>query len=532
MDFGGDCDIIDEEEINHLFSSQADLALMQEDLPLNAGAIHPGGHNDIVGGSAVGHAPPLTTRAVKSSLQRFIDGSMYSNLILPSFRPSGSPMDSAESTLVDSNVLSSIADSEFGNDICGDLGAVAVHTLREESTSLTIITTCGEDGMVLCGMGAESDDEEFVFSGLTSESTAAVCGHNFKAEDDNTDNHDEPKVSQTNGGILPHHVKSPTSQRQDLAERLTSPIVPATWLARVRHDGEERLTLAAATALTTSPRDNLQQQQSSAAAGSAADIRSPTISKQRSGCSCQRTKCLKLYCECFSAGKTCLPSDGSSEEGTCNCRDCGNTPSDIGSVQRQAAIVKSLTTKSRTYRPRTQMAHAEGFVENLHPNILHRNTTTTSTPLSLKKIDLNSPAALISQASDSSASLTNEGVRDKASLPQLPPPPRCFCKKSRCIKLYCDCFTAGLYCEDGRCKCTDCQNMGLKSSGEISDTAAFSSPKALGAFESSEFPVTTAFTTPAAPPKRKHQPQGTGTLKHKKSRRSVFTVSCSQNIPK
>jgi hypothetical protein len=33
---------------------------------------------------------------------------------------------------------------------------------------------------------------------------------------------------------------------------------------------------------------------------------------------------------------------------------------------------------------------------------------------------------------------------------------RCSCKKSKCLKLYCECFMAQVYC-DG-CQCTDCLN--------------------------------------------------------------------------
>lgn len=32
----------------------------------------------------------------------------------------------------------------------------------------------------------------------------------------------------------------------------------------------------------------------------------------------------------------------------------------------------------------------------------------------------------------------------------------CHCKKSKCLKLYCDCFAAGLYCTN--CQCVACAN--------------------------------------------------------------------------
>jgi len=29
--------------------------------------------------------------------------------------------------------------------------------------------------------------------------------------------------------------------------------------------------------------------------------------KKKAGCICKKTKCLKMYCECFSSGKLCTP---------------------------------------------------------------------------------------------------------------------------------------------------------------------------------------------------------------------------------
>ena len=34
----------------------------------------------------------------------------------------------------------------------------------------------------------------------------------------------------------------------------------------------------------------------------------------------------------------------------------------------------------------------------------------------------------------------------------------CNCKKSKCLKLYCDCFAFGLGCSP-ECKCADCANV-------------------------------------------------------------------------
>ncbi len=41
--------------------------------------------------------------------------------------------------------------------------------------------------------------------------------------------------------------------------------------------------------------------------------------------------------------------------------------------------------------------------------------------------------------------------------PRRPPLRTCHCKKSQCLKLYCDCFANGAYCNG--CSCQDCRNL-------------------------------------------------------------------------
>jgi len=66
------------------------------------------------------------------------------------------------------------------------------------------------------------------------------------------------------------------------------------------------------------------------------------LQENPTGCSCPKSKCIALYCDCFKAGRRCNPS-------TCSCVDCKNTVAESG--------VNGARSKVRTIKPQYQVEH-------------------------------------------------------------------------------------------------------------------------------------------------------------------------------
>ena len=112
-------------------------------------------------------------------------------------------------------------------------------------------------------------------------------------------------------------------------------------------------------------------------------------------CNCKKSRCLKLYCDCFAAGQYC----GNAQDGLpCKCNDCSNTPDPRHKKDRDAARAR----------------------------ILARRPNAFSTALDL-----------------------STGGNTHAL--------GCRCTRTRCLKKYCVCFNAGVDCA-AHCSCEGCEN--------------------------------------------------------------------------
>ncbi|CAN7046863.1 unnamed protein product [Brassica oleracea var. botrytis] len=119
-------------------------------------------------------------------------------------------------------------------------------------------------------------------------------------------------------------------------------------------------------------------------------------------CNCKKSKCLKLYCECFAAGVYCIEP--------CSCVDCFNRP-----IHEDTVLATRKQIESRN-----PLAFAPKVIRN-SDSIMETTDDASKTPAS---------------------------ARHKRG---------CNCKKSNCLKKYCECFQSGVGCSIN-CRCEGCKN--------------------------------------------------------------------------
>ncbi|KAG0448078.1 hypothetical protein HPP92_028014 [Vanilla planifolia] len=128
-------------------------------------------------------------------------------------------------------------------------------------------------------------------------------------------------------------------------------------------------------------------------------------------CHCKKSKCLKLYCECFAAGVYCVEP--------CSCQGCLNKPNHEDTVLATRKQIES----------RNPLAFAPKVIVSFEHDV-EMGEESNKTPAS---------------------------ARHKRG---------CNCKKSNCLKKYCECFQGGVGCSFS-CRCEGCKNaFGMKFGSE------------------------------------------------------------------
>mmetsp|Transcript_11140 Transcript_11140/g.15685 ORF Transcript_11140/g.15685 Transcript_11140/m.15685 type:complete len:556 (+) Transcript_11140:186-1853(+) len=189
------------------------------------------------------------------------------------------------------------------------------------------------------------------------------------------------------------------------------------------------------------------------------------ISVENITCSCPRSRCIKLYCECFQSGKKCVP-------GACSCRKCLNTEQESGPNGLRTRAINNILSRNPS-------AFDKDKSNETTPKVVELMCRCVKSQCLKLYCDCFQAGKVCNEfcmclnCSNTEAESGPNGKRTKARKICLEKNPSafeikekkvgegCACKNSRCLKKYCECFSNNLACSE-KCICMDCANKTLK----------------------------------------------------------------------
>lgn len=168
-------------------------------------------------------------------------------------------------------------------------------------------------------------------------------------------------------------------------------------------------------------------------------------------CSCSKSKCLKLYCECFARGVHCGPE--------CSCNCCCNLEEYTDLIeQSKFEILKRDPMAFRSKLIKNTKNHVLEANENArNPIVLPFRNNTWQKMNETPQANLDTGAQSVAMNYSETDQLFEELDPNLDIALQLKHRKGCTCKKSRCVKGYCECFSLGVPCTSA-CKCRGCKN--------------------------------------------------------------------------
>ena len=187
------------------------------------------------------------------------------------------------------------------------------------------------------------------------------------------------------------------------------------------------------------------------------------------GCSCPKSKCVALYCDCFKAGRRCHPN-------RCSCFNCKNTIAESGiDGARTKAIRNILARNPRAFNtagmgnPLHKLPPGEVACNcvrskclKLYCSCFHHGKLCRPdicTCVGCENILSNDDAC-----NGNREAAIQHVIEKRADAFVIKPKVMgqgCACKNNKCLRKYCECYRTGLRCNPNKCTCRDCENRSM-----------------------------------------------------------------------
>jgi hypothetical protein len=184
------------------------------------------------------------------------------------------------------------------------------------------------------------------------------------------------------------------------------------------------------------------------------------------GCSCPKSKCVALYCDCFKAGRRCHPN-------RCSCFNCKNTIAESGiDGARTKAIRNILARNPRAFNtagmgnPLHKLPPGEVACNcvrskclKLYCSCFHHGKICR--PDVCTCVGCENILSTDETTNGNRAAAIQHVIEKRADAFVIKPKvigQGCACKNNKCLRKYCECYRTGLRCNPHKCTCRDCEN--------------------------------------------------------------------------
>lgn len=174
-------------------------------------------------------------------------------------------------------------------------------------------------------------------------------------------------------------------------------------------------------------------------------------------CTCKKSLCLKLYCACFSSSTTCGP--------TCRCLSCHNTTANGADIEdaRRIILERNPSAFDDKFAGRRPSFTSSWEDQQQPPQQWHQQQQPPPPPPSQQqyqqpaKHHASSQPPVVQQQPQQQSQSWQEPKAEMVGPKPVIHKFGCKCRRSFCLKKYCECFTRGAKCGNN-CRCTNCRN--------------------------------------------------------------------------